>query len=232
MTIIQLVALGAATCLAQDHAEDDGPEMSRAEWQAQLRASPERANLMWRERKGSYVDQLPTPDEIAEEASRRVLQNSGLATSFRPDMACFDSRADRIVSANRMILCQSIDGPFGCHNVADRATNVSMRRRIEVAQIGEVGAMIGDQKSRMILLAVLLPVLLAATGLLPTQASAITLEVAKKCNALVAKQFPPRQPANPAAGSAKGSGQQERDFFKKCVESDGKMEGAADKNEK
>lgn len=88
--------------------------------------------------------------------------------------------------------------------------------------------MIGDQKSRMVLLAVLL----AATGLLPTQASAITLELAKKCNALVAKQFPPRQPANPAAGSAKGSGQEQRDLFKKCVENDGKMDGAADKSDK
>jgi len=88
--------------------------------------------------------------------------------------------------------------------------------------------MIRDHKFRMILLAVLL----ATTAFLPTRASAITLEVARKCNALLAKQFPPREPANPAAGSAKGSGQQERDFFKKCVENDGKMDGTADKSDK
>ena len=45
-----------------------------------------------------------------------------------------------------------------------------------------------------------------ALGSLPGSASAITAEVAKKCNALTAKQFPPREPGNPAAGSTKGSG--------------------------
>lgn len=78
----------------------------------------------------------------------------------------------------------------------------------------------------------LLPVLLATPTLLPTQASAITVEVAKKCNALLAKQFPPRQPANPAAGSTKGSGEEQRDFFKKCVASDGNMDGTTDKGNK
>lgn len=64
---------------------------------------------------------------------------------------------------------------------------------------------------------------LAATMLLATDASAVTVDVAKKCNALLVKEFPPRQPANPAAGSAKGNGQAQRDFFKKCVDSGGNM---------
>jgi hypothetical protein len=68
-------------------------------------------------------------------------------------------------------------------------------------------------------------VLIAA--LLPNGASAITAELAKKCNALVYKQFPPRQAGNPAAGSTKGNGLAERDYFKKCVDNNGKMDDAA-----
>jgi hypothetical protein len=53
-------------------------------------------------------------------------------------------------------------------------------------------------------------------------APAITVEVAKKCDALVAKAFPPREPDNPAAGSAKGSGYDVQAYFKKCVANDGR----------
>jgi hypothetical protein len=73
---------------------------------------------------------------------------------------------------------------------------------------------------------------LVAAGVAPTSASAITLEVAKKCNALLAKAFPPREVGNPAAGSAKGSGQVQRDYFSKCVAKDGNMDDGADKNAK
>lgn len=73
-------------------------------------------------------------------------------------------------------------------------------------------------------------VLLFAVAMLPTSAQAITTEVAKKCNVLLAKQFPPRQSANPAAGSSKGSAQDQRDYFKKCVDNGGNPpEGNADK---
>ena len=54
-------------------------------------------------------------------------------------------------------------------------------------------------------------------------ASAITVELAKKCNALTALAFPPKVPGNPAAGSVKGSGKEMQDYFKKCVENEGKM---------
>lgn len=74
--------------------------------------------------------------------------------------------------------------------------------------------------------------LLAAGGLAPTGASAITAELAKKCNALLAKEFPPRQAGNPAAGSKKGDGKSEREYFDKCVTNNGNMDGAADKNAK
>jgi len=68
--------------------------------------------------------------------------------------------------------------------------------------------------------------LLSSLVLMPTGAQAISVEVAKKCNALVNKQFPPRQIGNPAAGSAKGSGPAQREFFNKCVANGGKMDGA------
>lgn len=72
--------------------------------------------------------------------------------------------------------------------------------------------------------------LLATAIFLPGNADAITVEVAKKCNALLVKQFPPRQPGNPAAGSSKGNAQAERDYFKKCVDNGGNIDGSADNN--
>ena len=88
--------------------------------------------------------------------------------------------------------------------------------------------MITHRKSRTIVFASLV----AALGLVPTAASAITADVAKKCNALVAKAFPPRQPGNPAAGSAKGNAQAQRDYFKKCTDNGGNVDNTADKNAK
>jgi hypothetical protein len=73
---------------------------------------------------------------------------------------------------------------------------------------------------------------LVTTTLVPTDAEAISVEVAKKCNLLLAKQFPPREPGNPAAGSAKGNGQAERDYFKKCVDNGGIVNDTSDKNAK
>lgn len=72
----------------------------------------------------------------------------------------------------------------------------------------------------------------ATTVLMPTDAGAITVEVAKKCNLLLAKQFPPLEPGNPAAGSAKGNGQAARDYFKKCTDNGGNMDNTPDKNAK
>jgi hypothetical protein len=56
-----------------------------------------------------------------------------------------------------------------------------------------------------------------------TSASAVTAEVAKKCESLTAKAFPPRQIGNPAAGSAKGTAQDQRAYFNKCVDAGGKV---------
>jgi hypothetical protein len=63
-------------------------------------------------------------------------------------------------------------------------------------------------------------------------ASAITVEVAKKCEALTAKAFPPRVPGNPAAGSAKGNGLAQRDYFNKCLANSGNTDDQASKETK
>ena len=56
-------------------------------------------------------------------------------------------------------------------------------------------------------------------------ASAVTAEVAKKCSALTAKAFPPRVIGNPVAGSAKGTGLDEKVYFNRCVANGGNVDG-------
>ena len=59
----------------------------------------------------------------------------------------------------------------------------------------------------------------------PRGASAVTVELAKKCDALTAKAFPPREPGNPAAGSVSGTGLAAQNYFGKCVANEGKVDG-------
>jgi hypothetical protein len=54
--------------------------------------------------------------------------------------------------------------------------------------------------------------------------AAPSAEVAKKCAALTAKAFPPRVAGNPAAGSARGTGQSEQSYFSKCVANGGNID--------
>jgi hypothetical protein len=63
----------------------------------------------------------------------------------------------------------------------------------------------------------------AIGGPMTDSASAVSAELAKKCNALTAKAFPPREVGNPAAGSAKGTGADQRAYFKDCVAKAGKI---------
>ena len=60
-------------------------------------------------------------------------------------------------------------------------------------------------------------------------AAAVTAEVAKKCDTLVAKAFPPRIPGNPAAGTLNGSVRDQRDYFAKCLANGGNMDNSAAK---
>jgi hypothetical protein len=75
----------------------------------------------------------------------------------------------------------------------------------------------------------LVALLYIVVGPMTDRASAVTVEVAKKCNALTAKAFPPRVVGNPAAGSAKGTGKDERDYYRKCVANGGNMDDHARK---
>lgn len=63
-------------------------------------------------------------------------------------------------------------------------------------------------------------------------ALAASAEIAKKCNALTAKAFPPRVIGNPAAGSAKGTGQAQLDYFKKCLANGGHVDDDTGKQAK
>ena len=72
----------------------------------------------------------------------------------------------------------------------------------------------------------LITLICIAAAEMTDSASAVSVEVAKKCDALVAKAFPAREIGNPAAGSAKGTGAEEQAYYKRCVENQGKMPDA------
>jgi len=67
-----------------------------------------------------------------------------------------------------------------------------------------------------------------AVGSISGVASAATAEVAKKCEALTAKAYPPRVPGNPAAGSAKGTAQAERSYYRNCIAHSGSIAAETD----
>lgn len=71
-----------------------------------------------------------------------------------------------------------------------------------------------------------------AVGPMATGASAVTAEVAKKCHMLTDKAYPPRQVGNPASGSAKGTAQDQRVYFNKCVANGGKVDDDVSKQAK
>jgi hypothetical protein len=71
---------------------------------------------------------------------------------------------------------------------------------------------------------VLVALVCVAVGCMTGSASAVTAQLAKKCQALTTKAFPPRVPGNPAAGSAKGTGQSQRAYFNRCVANGGNLD--------
>ena len=58
----------------------------------------------------------------------------------------------------------------------------------------------------------------------PERAAAVTVEIARKCQAQTNTAFPPRESGNPAAGSTKGTGRDVQSYFEKCVASGGKTD--------
>jgi hypothetical protein len=69
-----------------------------------------------------------------------------------------------------------------------------------------------------------------AVGSMASNASAVTVEVAKKCEALMTRAFPPRVPGNPAAGSDKGTGADEQKYYDKCVANGGNVDDSTGGN--
>jgi len=57
-------------------------------------------------------------------------------------------------------------------------------------------------------------------------ASAVPLEVAKRCEALTIQAYPPREPGNPAAAGVNGGGPAKRSYYNKCVANGGVKSGA------
>lgn len=74
------------------------------------------------------------------------------------------------------------------------------------------------------LMTVLVVLLCGAAQPLTGSAFALTAEVAKKCQALTTQAYPPRVPGNPAAGSSRGTGREQQEYFKKCVANKGNMQ--------
>ena len=62
---------------AQESADQVPPQISREQWQAQIKAARERSEIIRRERR-FFVPPPPTQEELAEEASRRVLEDDSL----------------------------------------------------------------------------------------------------------------------------------------------------------
>jgi hypothetical protein len=79
----------------------------------------------------------------------------------------------------------------------------------------------------------LVAALLVVVSTLTTNgASAVTVELAKKCGALTRHAFPPRVAGNPAAGSAMGSSKDVQAYFDKCIKANGKIDDAGSKEAK
>lgn len=77
--IVIVIELGAlAGVRAEQGQADEASLMTREEWQAQLRRSRENANLMRQKARTSPPFQQPTLDELAKEATKRVLEDESL----------------------------------------------------------------------------------------------------------------------------------------------------------
>jgi hypothetical protein len=66
-----------------------------------------------------------------------------------------------------------------------------------------------------------------AIGSMMGSALTVTAEVAKKCEALAQKAYPPLVIGNPAAGSAAGTGASKRAYLIKCLANGGNMDDRA-----
>jgi hypothetical protein len=106
-------------------------------------------------------------------------------------------------------------------------------RLVEGCQVGTIQRHRSMRGERVMIKPKLISALLfVAAASVMSSASAISVELAKKCEALTNKAFPPRVVGNPAAGSAKGSGKDAQAFFDKCIKNGGKVDDAGPKDGK
>ena len=63
-----------------------------------------------------------------------------------------------------------------------------------------------------------------AIGSMTCGASAVTLEVAKKCEELTMKEYPFREPGNPAAGLKRGTTREADRYHRECLEKGGNVD--------
>src|SRR3954468_24841157 len=77
IAICGLAAFLPISGFAQEGSDPDPSQISREQWQNQVRTARERSETIRRQRRHS-IPQLPTPEELAEEASRRALEDNSL----------------------------------------------------------------------------------------------------------------------------------------------------------
>ena len=72
-----LTVLISMRCAAQEEPEQDRSQINREQWQAQIKIARERSEIARRAHR-LFVPPPPTPEELAEEASRRILEDDSL----------------------------------------------------------------------------------------------------------------------------------------------------------
>lgn len=72
-----MLTLLSMSCPAQESFDGDISQMTREQWRAHIKNSRERSEMIRRERK-HFIPPPPTPEELAEAASRRILEDDSL----------------------------------------------------------------------------------------------------------------------------------------------------------
>src|ERR1700689_289518 len=109
---------------------------------------------------------------------------------------------------------------LGCPKRQDRVSCPAVLAWLNLAALGQIRS--NSMFTSMRFAAVFLALNWFVDGPASRPAAAVTVEVARKCKVLTDAAFPPREPGNPAAGSAKGSGRAAQNYFEKCVANGGK----------
>lgn len=92
--------------LAQEAFEQDPSQISREQWQTQAKAAREHSETIRRERR-HLIPQAPTAEELAEDVSRRVLEDDSLRPGdvVSTNRASFDFRERPTGNGSLTTLC-------------------------------------------------------------------------------------------------------------------------------